>query len=288
MTIDMTCAECAERLPEYIAGLSDAGERERIERHIRICDRCRAELKLWRAIGEAVEQDVATVPPDTREIAGWSRLVAQLPVRRNQPVAPSEPSFGGHLVRHDHLRTIELDENTASQPGQNFHPPANRPTRRWMTPIGVIAALLIVVLGAMLFSSHASNRSTPAPGGATPGPVNVQPGPPLPKDVTMTSITLAAPGEYWATGLIPSKATGQTYTDVILRFSDGKWTQMGAALQAGHVDGIEMVSATEGVGRRYKRDWPPSAYQGRRVAERRGACRQSQRVAAIRSYAFSN
>jgi anti-sigma factor RsiW len=39
MTIDMTCAECAERLPEYIAGLGDAGERERIERHVRTCDR---------------------------------------------------------------------------------------------------------------------------------------------------------------------------------------------------------------------------------------------------------
>ncbi len=246
MTIDMTCAECAERLPEYIAGLGDAGERERIERHIRTCDRCRAELKLWRAIGEAMEQDVASVPPDTREIAGWSRLVAQLPARRNQPVAPLESSFGGHLVRHDHLRTIELDENSSRHPEQSFQPPANRPTRRWMTPIGVIAALLIVVLGSLLFASHASKRSTPALGGATPGPVNVRPGPPLPKDVTMTNVTLAGPGEYWATGFVKDQATGGEDTGVILRFSNGKWTQVGDLLQSGHLNGLAMVSATEG------------------------------------------
>jgi len=90
----------------------------------------------------------------------------------------------------------------------------------------------------------------PAPGNATPsgspGATNVQPGPPLPEGVTMTNVTLAAPGEYWATGFIKDKTTGNENTGVILRFSKGKWEQVGDLLHSGHVDGIEMVSATEG------------------------------------------
>jgi hypothetical protein len=106
--------------------------------------------------------------------------------------------------------------------------------------------LLIVALGGMLFASHASRRSTPAPGGATPGLVNAQPGPPLPEGVTMTSVTLAAPGAYWATGFIKDEATDRENTGVILRFSNGKWVQVGDTLHSGYVNGVEMVSATEG------------------------------------------
>jgi hypothetical protein len=248
MSVDITCAEWVERLPEYVAGLCGASERKRIERHLSTCDRCRAELDLWRAIGEAVEVDVVAVPPDTRAIEDWFRLVAQLPVYRSQP--PSNSTFtasGGQLVRHDRLRTIELDESPTVHPEQNFPlPPAQLPIRRWMGPIGVVAALLIVALGATLFASHASRRSMPGPSGATPGLVNVQPGPPLPEGVTMTSVTLAARSAYWATGFVKDKATGQEGTGVILRFSDGKWTQVGDLLQAGHLNGLTMISATEG------------------------------------------
>jgi anti-sigma factor RsiW len=248
MSVDITCAECVERLPEYVSGLGDADERERIERHIQTCDRCRAQLTLWRAIGEAMEQDIATVPPDTREVEGWSRLVAQLPARHAKAAATSiAPVSGEQHMRRDHLRTIELDEDTAHYPDQGLLlPPVSRPARRWMAPVGVIAALLIIALGATLFASHASRRSVPAPGGSTPIAANVQPGPPLPQGVTMTRVTLAAPGEYWATGFVKDQATGQEDTGVILRFSGGKWTQVGDLLQSGHVDGIEMVSPTEG------------------------------------------
>jgi anti-sigma factor RsiW len=248
MSIDITCAECAECLPEYVAGLSGTSERERIERHVRTCDLCHAELAMWRAIGEAVEQDVARIPPDTRAPAGWAGLVTQLPARHTQPYAPSTaPASGDQQVRRDRLQTIELDDDSARHPGQSLQPlPANRSARRWMAPIGVVAALLIVALGATLFAALASRRSTPGHGGVGPGQANAQPGPPLPDGVTMTYVTLAAPGAYWATGFVTDKVTGRQDTGVILRFTDGKWTQVGDALPFGHLDGLDMVSATEG------------------------------------------
>jgi len=119
-----------------------------------------------------------------------------------------------------------------------------------MTPIGAVAALLIVALGAMLFASHASRRSAPALGDSTPLVVNAQPGPPLPHGVTMTSVTLAGRGEYsatyWATGAVSNSATGQPDTGVILRFSNGRWEQVGDTLPSYPLNGIAMVSAAEG------------------------------------------
>src|SRR5262249_5589445 len=125
-------------------------------------------------------------------------------------------------------------------------PPAKRPAHRWITLTGVIAALLIVALGAALFASHTSRRSISVPGGSTPAVVNAQPGPPLPKGVAITNLTLAAPGQYWATGAMTNSATGQPDTGVILRFTDGKWEQVGDALPSYPLGGIAMVSATEG------------------------------------------
>jgi hypothetical protein len=240
MSHDMACAKCMDALAEYVAGLGDASER--IERHLQSCDRCRAELNVWRAIGAAVGRDVAAIPPDTRESDGWLRLATQLPVSHGQ--LSSNAAFsatGNQQMNPDHLWTIELNENLVRHPEQAFSlSPANRPVRQWGVAMGAVVALLIVALGAMLFASHASRRSTPVPG-STPVVINAQPGPPLPKGVTMTNVTLAGPGEYWATGNMVTGAKS-----VILRFSDGRWAQVGDALPSNSLDGLDMVSDSEG------------------------------------------
>jgi hypothetical protein len=150
-------------------------------------------------------------------------------------------------MEQQRLRTLDLDEEPARYPEQSLAlPPTNQLIRRWVGSIGVVAALLIVALAATLFASHTSRRSTPGPGGSTPGPANVHPGPPLPEGVTMTNVTLAGLGEYWAVGDVINSATGQPDKTVILRFSNGKWSQVGDAPMSGRLNGIEMVSATEG------------------------------------------
>jgi hypothetical protein len=248
MSFDTTCADCDDRLLEYAAGRVDPGEREHVERHLSTCARCREWLAIWRAVGLAMEEEVAVMPPDMYATEGWISLIARLPQQRDQLPMASDQSAGDQPMERDNLHTVELDENWGHHPRLGMQPPqaAAQPARRWTAPISVAATLVIIVLGATLFAALAGKSHVSAPGIATPGQASVQAGAPLPAGVELTFITLGGPGEYWATGVMTNSITGQPDKGVVLRFSDGRWVQVGDALPSGHLDGLDMVSANEG------------------------------------------
>ena len=151
-------------------------------------------------------------------------------------------------MTRDNLRTVELDENWRPHPDLDAPPPraTSRPTHRWTALIAIAATFVIVALGATLFTTLAGKSRVSVPGITTPGRTSVQAGAPLPVGVELTYITRGGLGEYWATGFVTNSSTNQLDTCAILRFSNGKWVQVGDTLPSVHLDGLVMVSANEG------------------------------------------
>ena len=249
MSFDMTCAECEGFLLEYAGERVAPGERERVKRHLSTCACCRERLAMWRAVGLAIAEEVADIPPDMHAADGWINLVEKLPRRRDQlSMSSTQSAAGDQPMARDNLRTVELDENWRPYPDLGTQPPraAGRPTHRWTALIAIAATFVIVALGATLFTTLAGKSRVSVPGITTPGHTSVQAGAPLPAGVDLTYIVREGPGEYWATGIVTNNTTGQPDKGVVLRFSGGRWAQVGDALPSGYLDGLDMVSANEG------------------------------------------
>jgi anti-sigma factor (TIGR02949 family) len=80
---DLACIELVNKVTEYLDGELDEGQRERIERHLEVCDGCRAALDQFqtviRLVGRLTAADVATIDALARD-----RLMATLRVMRRR------------------------------------------------------------------------------------------------------------------------------------------------------------------------------------------------------------
>jgi anti-sigma factor RsiW len=80
---DLACLDLVHKMTEYLDGKLDEGQRERIERHLEVCDGCRAALDQFqtviRLIGRLTPADVARIDALTRD-----RLMAMLRVARRR------------------------------------------------------------------------------------------------------------------------------------------------------------------------------------------------------------
>ena len=72
------CAFCRERLPDYAAGYLEGDERLSIERHLRTCSLCSAELREWEAIRQVVRATGGLPQPQRAFADTWNELRAQL------------------------------------------------------------------------------------------------------------------------------------------------------------------------------------------------------------------
>src|SRR5262249_42673201 len=78
MNAEMACSECSNLLLEYVAGRLEPAERERVERHLATCDRCRREARLWRATRAEIAINEGAIPPDRHADDGWARRAGRL------------------------------------------------------------------------------------------------------------------------------------------------------------------------------------------------------------------
>jgi anti-sigma factor RsiW len=69
---DMTCAELAELVSEFLAGRLSPRERERVRLHLLECDGCRAHVEQMRTALRVA----GTLPPEGLSEAAGERLVA--------------------------------------------------------------------------------------------------------------------------------------------------------------------------------------------------------------------
>ena len=80
---DLACIDLVNSVTEYLDGRLDEGQRQRIERHLQVCDGCRAALDQFqtviRLVGRLTPADVARIDALTRD-----RLMATLRVMRRR------------------------------------------------------------------------------------------------------------------------------------------------------------------------------------------------------------
>jgi anti-sigma factor RsiW len=80
---DLACIDLVNKVTEFLDGQLDEGQRERIERHLEICDGCRAALVQFqtviRLVGRLTPADVARIDALTRD-----RLTAMLRAARRR------------------------------------------------------------------------------------------------------------------------------------------------------------------------------------------------------------
>jgi anti-sigma factor RsiW len=80
---DLACIDLVNRVTEYVDGKLDEGQRERIERHLEVCDGCRAALDQFQTVirlaGRLTAADVARIDALVRD-----RLMATLRVMRRR------------------------------------------------------------------------------------------------------------------------------------------------------------------------------------------------------------
>ena len=80
---DLACIDLVNNVTEYLDGKLDQGQRERIERHLEVCDGCRTALDQFqtviRLVGRLTPADVARIDALTRD-----RLTAMLRAARRR------------------------------------------------------------------------------------------------------------------------------------------------------------------------------------------------------------
>lgn len=160
-------------------------------------------------------------------------------------------------MKQDDLQTREVEDNSQEYPAQP-HPPTNRHPRA----SGTIAALLVVALGVAIFASLSTHRPagalTRTPTANTPA-VDLSPttavspiqapkhGAGLPEGVEVITYAPTGTDEGWGTGgVITNPVDGLPDRGMVLRYSAGTWTQVGAALPGVYLGGIDMISSSEG------------------------------------------
>jgi anti-sigma factor RsiW len=80
---DIACIDLVNRVTEYLDGELNESHRARIERHLEVCDGCRAALDQFQTVihlaGRLTPTDVARIDALTRD-----RLMATLPAARRR------------------------------------------------------------------------------------------------------------------------------------------------------------------------------------------------------------
>ena len=80
---DLACIDLVNKVTEYLDGMLDESQRERMERHLEVCDGCRAALDQFqtviRLVGRLTPADIARIDSLTRD-----RLMAMLRVARRR------------------------------------------------------------------------------------------------------------------------------------------------------------------------------------------------------------
>lgn len=161
-------------------------------------------------------------------------------------------------MRHDHQGAHDLDDESRehlTQPGT-----ANTRASHRAAASGVIAPLVAMALIIAVFV--ALSARPPAHGetsGATKGkPVlarspiatlspTLTHGAGLPEGVEVLTFTLTGPDEGWGTGaVVTNPVDGVPDRGVVLRYTGGVWTQVGATLPGVYLGGLDMISSSEG------------------------------------------
>lgn len=140
--------------------------------------------------------------------------------------------------------------------------PSRREPSRWRGPLALVATIMLIALTASIFaylrtgstrtgSGHQSVFTTPTPG--LTRVVAIQPRDPslhLPANGYLSDLSFSSAHDGWAVGGIrfpdPPGQTNVAAKATLIHYQDGVWTAGGDAFQNLALDGVSMVSATDG------------------------------------------
>jgi hypothetical protein len=246
MMPDFACARCRAELPEYSAGTLPEAARQRVERHLRTCSRCRDELAAWSVLGAAVRNST-TPPPELPFSQAWDSLHAALTVSSASQTARATGKGDASMNDH-HLSTTTIPSVPSSASGPEDRPPFSS-TRgragagRVQAFAAVAAVLALIVVSAAIFTALARQRlpASHGSGTVTPNPAStqtVQAGitvkvffsrhPQSDNDPTLVfAVTRSSPTAGVATFAIGQLIAGPTQTEQ----NQGFYTPLSASLQ---------------------------------------------------------
>jgi hypothetical protein len=142
--VNDTFDEFSEVLGAYALDAVDPDERERIERHLVECPRCRAEVAEHREVAAYLSHTGATAPEGV-----WDRIASEL--------APSAPPMRMAIMPTGEAMpaSVEADPTAAAPPANATVVPIGsarrRPSRPMLAVLGV-AACIIALLGVVAVS----------------------------------------------------------------------------------------------------------------------------------------
>ncbi|HEY7093161.1 MAG TPA: zf-HC2 domain-containing protein [Ktedonobacterales bacterium] len=237
LSSDLSCEQCQDSLPWYVADALSHDERAAVERHLASCVRCRSALEEWREVALALHRASESIP--TASPATWAHISRRL---REQP-APTAQSNGRMTMRLQ-------DRSMRNTSTPNDMPPVASPNGRRSAIVGLVAVVALIALSAGIFSYFAthggSRRSTIA---ATPHPACApsQATVNLPTNTVITAIAPLGTDDGWAVGTIADPRHYEAPPSaVLLRLRNCHWAPVGTPIPHAALSDIAMATADEG------------------------------------------
>lgn len=237
---DGECRRCRALLAEYAAGMLDEPRRLAVERHLRGCAACAAELAEWQTLAAATRRAPTPQPPHGFE-AGWDNLTRRLAAQR-------EYEGSAAMIRHDHDETqIDTAQWTRESALLSRSQTTTRAQGGWARALPALAAVLVIaVLSVAIFGWMARGRQTkgvtpmvasPTPAGCTAKQISAQ----IPPHTNLSALEMTSPQEGWAVGWTQDSILPWQTTGVILHYSHCRWALVDAQLQHMQIIGLSVL-----------------------------------------------
>lgn len=253
MISDTSCAQCRELLIWYASNQLAPAEHARIAHHLAGCADCRAELAQWRKVA-TVFTATDELPPDHEAAATWGKLLTHLPPSPHHN-NNGKATRGFSLMEFDAANT----DNPVVTPLTTRDPKA--PAKRQRTLLAPVAALLLVLLGVIVFTvlrPQLTQKATTPLSQAT-STLPATPTINLPKGWSISAGVVTGPVDAWAVGKIAQPFINGTLatptfgaippppTALILHYSGGRWLTISSTdFPQSVLTSIAMISPNEG------------------------------------------
>lgn len=250
MMPDVSCEQCQDTLPWYVADVLSHNKRAAVTRHLATCARCRVALDEWRAVDMAVRRGDERIPLDTASSgATWVAITRRLEKHTPRSNTANERTT---MRLHDHgtpntpnTRT-PADESPARAPATRVH-------RRVHAVVSLVAVAALIALSVGIFTllaersgSHLGNRAATATPQPACAPAHATAS--IPAHTILTAIAPVGTDDGWAVGRTWDDSNQPTSppSTVILRLQNCHWTPVGTPISKATLDDISMVSPDEG------------------------------------------
>jgi Putative zinc-finger len=172
MTQRISCAQCRDMLPVYIAGRLSQDEHLLIEQHLIDCPQCQRYGEYTRTLNEAFQEADSLLPAKSRATPIWNGISSKLATPAKD-ATPEKEQTKGVLV------SMSFDELPSTPPSNEEIVP--EPISRWRQvgryPLIAIAVIVILIVGSLWYVGAQRNKASnltsgnSSPSTSTKGPI---------------------------------------------------------------------------------------------------------------------